>query len=417
MKGAYGKIHTHIREIMPKIEREPTEKIPFPYLVVSYGSAYAGTIYVWDCYHMALRFASDDNYEYLKHLVNNCLYYQNEKGFTPNCVHPEDGPREPRSGFHAQPFLAQSAMIYVKNTNDIHWGKEVFIKLKKYIEYYESFHKVANDVYCWEEPYMSGFDNDAATTFAMPREIVSPDLSSWLVLEYKAASLLAKKLKFYADSKSLMNKANSLSNKINQLFWLDDMDSYSSWHLIQGKHHFSLEGISNDIGKYAYQSCSNIIPLFAGIATQAQAEKMIKKYILNKKHFMSSFGIRSLSASSEYYNNAIWGNPPRFLNPRRFTNSNWQGPVWIPLSYFVFHILQNYGFIDEATTLANRTFTLLAHALEKNGNWSENFCAETGKSLYAQDFASWNILADTMSPNFKKNTFYNDIVYNVLLDN
>jgi putative isomerase len=392
----YAVIHNHIVKIMKKVERQATGKIPFPYLVVSYGDAYAGTIYVWDCYHMALRFANDGNYEYLKYLVNNCLYYQTPNGFTPNCIHPDDGPREPRSGFHAQPFLAQSAVVYAESTGDYEWATGVFSKLIKYLEYYEHNNLVANGVFCWHEPHMSGFDNDAATNFHMPGEIVSPDLSSWLVMEYNAIVKLAELTGQNEHVQSFKQKASSMKMKINELFWFDSMDTYSSWNLIKGRHHFSLEGMAGDIGKYAFQSCSNIIPLYAGIATPAQAERMIRKYILAEKHFMSKYGIRSLSASSEYYNNAVWGNPPRFMHPNRLTNSNWQGPVWIPLSYFTFVSLNNYGFATEAEALAEKTFSMLATLIEQYGGWTENFCAETGKPLYAEKFASWNLLADMM---------------------
>ncbi len=75
---------------------------------------------------------------------------------------------------------------------------------------------------------------------------------------------------------------------------------------------------------------------------------MIERYVLSADHFLSAFGIRSLSRSSEYYNNAIWGNPPRYGPHDRLTNSNWQGPVWVPLCCFVAHAPAHYGYGCEA---------------------------------------------------------------------
>jgi putative isomerase len=139
-----------------------------------------------------------------------------------------------------------------------------------------------------------------------------------------------------------------------------------------------------------------LIPLYARIAAPEQAERMIRSYALSPEHFRSPFGIRSLSYSSEYYNQARWGNPPRFGDHRRLTNSNWQGPVWIPLNWFVFHALLHYGFAKEAEALADDTFRLIARNVEALGYMRENFHAETGEGLYADHFGSWNILADLM---------------------
>ena len=243
---------------------------------------------------------------------------------------------------------------------------------------------------------MGGFDNDAATAFGRSREIVSADLPSWLMLEYQAIATLAGLLDRVEDQHVFLERADALSQRINNLLWNEHMESYSAWHLTNGRHHFGcLEG-GQGLGEYAFQSCSNLIPLYVGIASQEQGEAMIRRYVLNPDHFWSPWGIRSLSKASEFYNNAKWGNPPRFGYPERFTNSNWQGPVWIPICYFVFHALLRYGFCEEARILADNTVRLLADSLNRIGSFTENYHAETGEPLYATEFASWNLLADTM---------------------
>ena len=65
--------------------------------------------------------------------------------------------------------------------------------------------------------------------------------------------------------------------------------------------------------------------------------------------------------------------------------------------YFVANILINYGFINEAEDLNNRTLDLLAKSLDTIGSFSENYNAETGAPLYSKEFASWNILGDIIS--------------------
>jgi putative isomerase len=249
---------------------------------------------------------------------------------------------------------------------------------------------------------MSGFDNDIVTNIFPHQTIISADLSSWMVLEYRSAYHIAKILGLEKLQALYKEKALKLSQLINDKLWNEEMDSYSAYNLVSQKQMLSYKDpyLDSSIGLYAFQSCSNIIPLYARIADNDKASRMIEKYIINENHFASPFGIRSLSKASEYYNNAKWGNPPRFGDPNRLTNSNWQGPVWIPLNYFMYHAISYYGFEDEAKALADKTMKVLAKSIDSIGSFAENYNADSGDPLYATKFASWNILADTMSKDF-----------------
>ena len=88
--------------------------------------------------------------------------------------------------------------------------------------------------------------------------------------------------------------------------------------------------------------------------------------------------------------------PGCFNDPRELTNSNWQGPVWFPLNWFVFHSLLRYGFANDVEALVVDTEKGLAGCISRFGYMRENYDAETGEGLYADRFGSWNILADIM---------------------
>jgi len=209
--------------------------------------------------------------------------------------------------------------------------------------------------------------------------------------------ILIRKLKNKKKYENYTKKASLLKETVNSLLWNEQFQSYTAYDLLMEKNIliFPDEILNNqNIGLFSFQTCSNLIPLYAGIADGKRARAMIKRYVLNPKHFYSEFGIRSLSKSSEYYNNAVWGNPPRFGDHRRLTNSNWQGPVWFPLSYFMINTLINYNLISEATDLADKTVALLADSLRSRGSFTENYDAETGEPLYVSNFTSWNLLAD-----------------------
>jgi putative isomerase len=398
----------HINKIMPLLERPEGDKNHYPFLSVSHGNAaYNDWFCVWDHHHMALRFAYAGKPEYLKYQVENAFSYQESSDFTPNSISIKDGPQGSASNWHAQPFIAQAAYNYLNLTSDLKWGKRIFSKLENYLNYYKNNLTVSsNGIYCWGEPYMSGIDSDVATSFFQPQNAVSPDLSSFIVLELRAAAMIQKKLGNHKKFLQYSKEAKELTQKINTFFWNESAQSYSARNIITGEFIFRF-GNSEDIGKFAFQSCSNLIPLYASVASKERASTVIEKYLLSEKHFLSQYGIRSLSKSSEFYNNGVWANPPRFGNRNRLTNSNWQGPIWVITNYFAFHSLLNYGYISEASDLENRLIKLLATHLEYSDSWAENYCAETGQPLYAKNFGSWNILSDVMHDEVVKDEYLN----------
>lgn len=197
-----------------------------------------------------------------------------------------------------------------------------------------------------------------------------------------------------------MTLAENIKSEINQSLWIDEIGSYVNLEISTEKPIFSLDlgerFINSPIGKYAFFPWNYMMPLYARIATQEMGKGIIENYLLNTDHFWSPHGIRTLSKKSEYYNNAIWGNPARYSDPSNMTASNWQGPVWVVSNYFLFHGLLNYGYRSEALELADKTVRMLSEVIENKGCMFENYHAETGEPLYAPFFGSWNILADKM---------------------
>ena len=396
----FNKVHGYIAAVMNEIVRPSTSALPFPYTSITTDeSIYGETMFCWDSHFMAIRYAYDGKPDFFRYLVENLLFYQKKNGFVPNCINKDTGPA-PLKDFHAQPFLMQSAYYYYNAAKDIEWVKNNFSKLEKYIEYYEKKAQNRLGLFAWTETYMSGIDNDVSTTFFKHGTVISPDLSSRIYLEYKAASILSKSLGNDNKSREYSEKAVKLKKQINSLHWNEEYQTYTAINSISGESVFRYKDeILNKmgIGLYSFHSCSNFLPLYAGIADKKSASAMIKRYIINPEHFFCKYGIRSISKSSEYYNNAVWGNAPRFGDMKTLTTSNWQGPVWILNCYLVTNILVNYGFIKEARNLNDRTLELLARSLDVIGSFSENYNAETGDPLYAKEFTSWNILADIIS--------------------
>ena len=409
-------VNQYITEIMPKIEQPPMGKILYPWLSVTYGRHYVSAIYVWDYHHAAMRFAVSGRPEYLRFLVDNYLTYQLDDGNTPSVIFVDRGPRFIEPSYHAQPFLIQAAVLYVHLTSDTSWGESVYGKLIKYLEFYDQHYTAAYGLKRWRVNWMGGLDNDVVNTFLPPDMVASADINAWFYLELLAARKLAYLLERCEDADAFSLRAQRHREIVNEKLWYDKMKTYSALNLCDGTPLFNLpfeEGASvpSEIGRFAFQTSTNLIPLYTRMADPESARAMIETYVISENHFWSPYGIRSLSKASEYYNNAVLGNPSRFSDHRRITESNWQGPVWIPMCYFTFHALRYYGFAKEAGILANNTIDVLANSLSLRGSFAENFNAETGEPLYASCYTSWNLLGDTLHDDLESGQWLMDVIF------
>ena len=391
---AFRTLHEHIVEIMPKIRHEPVGFIRAPYLTVTWGTCYAA-VYGWDDHFMTLRFAAAGEIVELKNYLTNILTSQEKDGYVPD-IFSEQGATKLR--FHAQPFLAQNAAIYLSLGGDEAFVREIYPKLSAYLDYYWQAMHWEKGLCCWPETYMSGIDNEISGTLFPINTMLAADLNSYLYLECKAMKYLADRLGLSAGESE--QRAAKLAEAVNTVLWDEEYGFYGNYNTRTDAVQLALfRARPDEVGKYSFLSGVAIPVLYAGLASPERAERMVRGYLMNPKHFLSDYGLRSLSRASEYYNNAVWGNPPRFGNPARLTNSNWQGPVWVVQNYQAILGMLRYGYRDEARLVTERLIRALAAGIEKYGFMRENLDAETGEPLYADKFASWNLLADLL-PDF-----------------
>ena len=126
---------------------------------------------------------------------------------------------------------------------------------------------------------------------------------------------------------------------------------------------------------------TDLVPLWAGIATPAQAERMISDHALNPSEFWCNYGIRTLAPGEPLYN---------------ARHGYWRGPVWVISNYLVMQGLMNYGHLAEARQLADRTVNLLVSDIKVSGGMNENYDPDNGAPAAGGHFLSWNLLAEHM---------------------
>jgi hypothetical protein len=130
------------------------------------------------------------------------------------------------------------------------------------------------------------------------------------------------------------------------------------------------------------KSLTGLIPLIAGVAPPDRLEEVMA-HLANEKEFWSSHGVRSLSADEAIYE-------PGY-SQSGFKNSNWRGPIWIPINYLLVQTLNGIDSNVSDQLRANLIKTVEDQWLA-DGRFHEYYDAETGAGLGADHQTGWTAL-------------------------
>lgn len=121
---------------------------------------------------------------------------------------------------------------------------------------------------------------------------------------------------------------------------------------------------------------TNFYPLIAGVATQEQAERMIKEHFMNPNEFYGDWMMPSIAR-----------NDPAFGD-----NSYWRGRIWAPMNFLVYMGLRNYKLPEARKALVDKSLALLLNEWRKNRHVHENYNSVTGAGADVSNsdaFYSW----------------------------
>ncbi len=401
---ALQKLKEYLTNLGYSLLAPPAGSFLHPSIVVTKGNCYPGQLWDWGNWanNIAVRqiisqqnapITQDELFIYEKGSVLNFLNEQREDGSIDIVI--ASAPQYdlntlmPHRNVH-KPVLAQHVAFICKYKLDIKWLQEIYPKLEKFIAYYENNAKHESGLFYFFDDFAIGVDNDPSTFYRPDNSSASIFLNSLMYVELGAMSYLAtlinneEKARYYAAKQSELKKA------INQHCYDEKDGMYYSCDI-------NLRPIDNTVllhsGAPRHYSTliqrlgcwSSFLPLWAGIPTKKQAERIVKENLLDEKAFWSPYGIRSLSKYEKMYRIVGTGNP-----------SSWQGGVWILSNYFVFKGLLKYGYVQEGKELANKTINLLNADYLKNGAFHEYYNPESGEGVFNKGFTSWNTLAANM---------------------
>ena len=130
------------------------------------------------------------------------------------------------------------------------------------------------------------------------------------------------------------------------------------------------------------KSLTGLIPLIAGVTPPDRLEEVMA-HLTDEKEFWSSHGVRSLSADEAIYE-------PGY-SQSGFKNSNWRGPIWIPINYLLVQTLNGIDPNVSDQLRANLIKTVEDQWLA-DGRFHEYYDAETGAGLGADHQTGWTAL-------------------------
>jgi putative isomerase len=342
-------------------------------------------LFDWDMYFMGVALSYDGVGRPVASSIQDFLEfvdeYANWPGYTPREIAPDALWALPEM---CKPFLAQAAVRASRTSGDYQWllqpngrsKKTNYAKLADTLHFWENTRRAPDGFFLWYDGVESGVDNNPAVSDRPSQVTEGVDLQCYLYREYRAMAVLAGKLGKREDADKYRAQADDLAAHVRDKMWSESDGLFLNIDARSGR-------------SVPIKTWTNFVPLWAGIATPAQAKRTIDDHVLNPKEFWCDYGIRTLAPSEPLYNAKA---------------GYWRGPVWVISNYMVMHGLANYGRQAEARQVADRTVNLLAGDIKKTGGMNENYDPDNGQPAAGGHFLSWNLLAEHMIEEAQKGT-------------
>jgi len=380
--------------------RKAEGELKYPFLVPG-SASYNDCLWDWDSWlsdiaiRQIMKDNCDDNSEILaceKGCILNFLDYADDEGRIPISVKTTGIPdmfKMENSNIHKPCFAQHIAFIIMQENGEADWIEAGWSKVERYTNYYfENFYHKETGLFFWKNDFAIGVDNDPCTFYRPENSSASIYLNCLMYKELEAMAYISRKLG--KDDRFYDEKAEKLKSCINEHMWdekcglyfsvdlnLLPIDKTAELHSGMPRHWHCL------IQRIDVWSC--FMAMWAGIADEHQAKRMICENMMNADTFNAEYGIRTLSKLEKMYCIVKSGNP-----------SCWLGPVWGISNYICFRALVKYSFEKEAKELAEKTITLFGEDLIKTGDLHEYYHPDSGMPIMNPGFQNWNLLAINM---------------------
>lgn len=335
------------------------------------------TLYDWDQYFEGvLQLYMGWDTSYMQNAVLIYLKYQQQNGFSKRAI--QNGYSGEEDYEMVKPFLSQITLLCLKKDGQLDWlDEECFVRLQKSLDYWLICRdKNKNNLSVWRSSIETGMDNQHERGGIWKSDYCEGvDLNTYLyreclafanLCEFKGKHQLAEIYHEFAD----IRKNGVLS------MW-DEEDGY-----FYDRDERTGEPIK-------VKSIAGMLPMWAGIISKEQAWTLVYRHILNPDEFWRSYPFPALAATEPGYS-------PVYLEGD--IGCNWRANTWVPTNYMIMHGLMDYGYMDIAKYIANKTRELV----DKSGD-REYYLTDTGEGTGLNPFWGWSLLAYFMQEECDKN--------------
>jgi hypothetical protein len=262
------------------------------------------------------------------------------------------------------PVFAWAARQIFQADGDKDFVAEVFPRLERLYTYWTNAIQVRQ-----QNLYAGGFmgmDNIPRGAEGSPQA----DASAWMAWFARDMAELAAELGKADRAEYYRAQVNAIAQAINDRLWDPDTKFYYD---CADRDCTSLLKV---------KSLTGLIPLIAGVVPPDRLEEVMV-HLTSEKEFWSHYGVRSLSADESIYE-------PGY-SQSGFKNSNWRGPIWIPINYL---LVQTLNGIDPKVSdqLRANLIKTVEDQWRADGRFHEYYDAETGAGLGADHQTGWTAL-------------------------
>ncbi|NMC04223.1 MAG: hypothetical protein GYA24_03380 [Candidatus Lokiarchaeota archaeon] len=284
-----------------------------------------------------------------------------------------------KSGYSQPPLLAWASWRIYQQTGDRAFLDRVYPLLDREFMYWLSSRDPdGNGVYSWLHRDESGLDDTPALP-VNPSNTDAFDLTAWLALDAEVLGSMALETGNPARASYYASQRARLIAAVQDVCWDEGAGFFYN--------------IDKETRRpIRVKTVTGFLALLAGIATGAQAARLVTEHLTNASEFWTPYPVPSTAA-----------------NEPAFTNVYWRGPVWINMNYFTILGLQRYNFTAEARFLAARTLNMTAAVYLDRGYLYEYYNPMTGHvtdvfnpggGSPAENFVGWSGLVAPIMRDF-----------------
>jgi putative isomerase len=255
--------------------------------------------------------------------IRAVLSKQHPSGFIPHTMAPD---RSEDSSMTQPPILAWASWELHSNNPDRGFLSKVYPALKDYLAWdLKHMDRLETGLLQWQFAGAdSGMDN--SPRFNDGPDFDAVDLNCFMANECRFMAEIAREIGFDDECGIWTRLRDELVRKINGRLW----------HVKDGFYYDRRK-------KGAWiriKTVDGFAPLFSGVASEEQADRLVKEHLLNEEEFWPRFPVPSVA-----------------LDEDCFELDMWRGPTWINYNYMITRGLEDYGYADAARELERRTLS------------------------------------------------------------